>query len=248
MKFRCLGSGSSGNCYLLEDERECLIIEAGLPFKEVKKAIDFEVGKIVSVVGSHVHNDHFGYTHEYLKAGIPVYASEQTHSAIKDERIQRIINPGYWYQMGGFNVTPFHCVHDVECYGFIIRHEKIGTMLFATDTEYIKQNFKALKLNHIMIECNYSQKIIDSRVNQGDTDKGLRDRVLQSHMELETCKSFIQANKTSSLYNVCLLHLSDGNSGQRVFQNEVKQVVGAGTEVFVADKGLEIVLDLCPFG
>ena len=46
MKLRILGSSSSGNCYLLEDESECLVIEAGLPFKEVKKALDFnEIGR-----------------------------------------------------------------------------------------------------------------------------------------------------------------------------------------------------------
>ncbi len=246
MKFRVLDSGSSGNCYLLESDTEVLIIEAGIKFKEVKKAIDFEVGKIVGLICSHVHSDHFGFAHEYLKTGIPVYASEQTHSS-EDNPFKKVIHPGYWYKIGNFNVTPFPVVHDVECYGFIIRHEKIGTMLFATDTEYIKHNFKSLKLNHIMVECNYSQKIIDSRVSQGDTDKGLRDRVLQSHMELETCKSFIEANKTTSLYNVCLLHLSDGNSHEEQFKNEVEHIVGVGMEVFIADRGLEINLDLAPF-
>ena len=32
MKLKALGSGSSGNCYILENESEALIIEAGLPF------------------------------------------------------------------------------------------------------------------------------------------------------------------------------------------------------------------------
>ena len=214
MKFKCLGSGSSGNCYLLEDESECLVIEAGLPFKEVKKAIDFDVGKIVGVIASHGHKDHFGYVKDYLKAGIPIKASQETWGSLdfEVEISDKIMRCGYWYQFGGFNVTAFNCVHDVECYGFIIRHEKIGTMLFSTDTEYIKYNFKSLNLNHIMIECNYSQRIIDERVGNGDTVKGLRDRIIQSHMEFETCKSFIKANRTFSLYNVCLLHLAMKNS------------------------------------
>lgn len=253
MKLKVIGSGSSGNTYLLENERECLVIEAGLPFKEVKKSIDFEVGKIVGVIASHSHNDHFGYAKEYLKSGIPVYANEQTHSTVFESDFKKIVRPGYWYRLshyskGGFLITPFNAVHDVECFGFIIEHEDMGKMLFCTDTEYVKQNFKGIRLNHIMIECNYSQKIIDERVGSGDTVQGLRNRILQSHMELETCKSFIQANKTPSLYNVCLLHLSDGNSNEKQFRSEVKEIVGRGTEVFVADKGLEICLDLCPFG
>ena len=190
--------------------------------------------------------DHFKHANEYLKAGIEVYASESTHSE-KESPFKRIMRVGYWYQIGGFNVTPFSLVHDVECFGFVIRHDKIGTMLFITDTEYVKQNFKALKPNHIMIECNYSQKIIDARVESNSIDKGLRDRVLKSHMELETCKGFIQANKTSSLYNVCLLHLSDGNSHELEFKEDIESIVDNTVLVTVASNGLELVLDLTPF-
>lgn len=248
MKLRVLGSSSAGNTYLIESDTECLVLEAGLPFKDAKKALDFNVSKIVGVIVSHGHFDHFGHAKEYLKSGIPVYASEETHKSLsKEYSSQKIVRPGYWYQIGGFNITPFRCQHDVECYGYIIRHDKIGTLLFGTDSEFIKYNFKSLNLNHIMIECNYSQKIIDARVIGGDTVQSLRDRVIQSHMELETCKRFIQANKTSNLYNVCLLHLSDGNSNEIEFIDEVQKVVGAGTEVFVANKGLEVPLDLCPF-
>ena len=55
MNLKVLGSGSSGNCYLLENETECLVIEAGLPLMEVKKAIGFNIKKIVGVVASHEH-------------------------------------------------------------------------------------------------------------------------------------------------------------------------------------------------
>ena len=43
MKLKVLGSGSSGNCYLLESDTECLILEAGLPFMEVKKALNLSL-------------------------------------------------------------------------------------------------------------------------------------------------------------------------------------------------------------
>lgn len=50
MRLKVLGSGSSGNCYMLENDKEALIIEAGLPFMEVKKALDFNVMKIKAVI------------------------------------------------------------------------------------------------------------------------------------------------------------------------------------------------------
>lgn len=249
MQLRCLGSGSSGNCYLIENERECLVLEAGLPLKEVKKALDFNISKIVGVLISHIHNDHRKYAEEFIQSGIHVYSSWDTaHDILSTENTCNVcVRCGYWYKVGGFTVTPFECVHDVECYGFIIRHQDIGTLLFASDTEYIKQNFLKLQLNHIMVECNYSQKIIDSRFHQGETVKGLRDRVLQSHMELETCKEFIRQNKTVMLDNIILLHLSDGNSNEQQFIQEIQEVAGERVNVFVADKDLTVNIDIIPF-
>ena len=65
IKLKVLGSGSSGNCYILENENEALIIEAGLPFMEVKKALNFNVMKIVGMISSHEHGDHYKYFEQY---------------------------------------------------------------------------------------------------------------------------------------------------------------------------------------
>lgn len=250
MKLRCLGSSSLGNCYLLENDRECLVLEAGLPLKKVKEALDFNISKIAGLLVTHEHGDHFGYIKDYLSAGVPIKASQGTWSKLDIElNIKNMfVRPGYWYQLGGFTITPFPVVHDAaEPFGYIIRHQEIGALLFASDTEYIRQNFHKLQLNHIMIECNYSQKIIDNRMHQGETVKGLRDRVLQSHMELETCKEFIRQNKTVMLDNIILLHMSDGNSDEKQFVKEIQEVVGERVNVFAADKGLEVNLDFLPF-
>lgn len=247
MNLRCLGSSSLGNCYLLESDNECLIIEAGIPFKEVKKALAFDVLKIVGVLVTHCHGDHAAHAKEFVKAGFITAMSSGTAGMLNLPACG-FLHPGYWYNFGGFTVTPFDVIHDApEPLGFIVRHQDIGTLLFATDTEYIKQNFTKLKLNHILIECNYSQKIIDGRVHSGSTDKGLRDRVLQSHVELETCKGFIEVNKTVSLDTVTLLHLSDGNSNAREFTAEIQSIVGKDVVVYVADKGVTVNLDILPF-
>ena len=249
MQLRCLGSSSSGNCYLIENDTECLILEAGLPFKDVKIALDFNLIKIVGLLVTHEHGDHFKYIKDYLKAGIPIKASQGTWSTLpyEVEISEKVVRPGYWYQLGNFTITPFLVVHDaVEPLGFLIRHPEMGTLLFATDTEYIKLNFRSVKLNHIMIECNYSQKIIDGRMNSGSTIKSLRDRVLQSHMELETCKEFIRKNATPALDTITLLHLSDGNSHSEQFKAEIQDIHPFVT-VYVADKGTTVNLDIIPF-
>ena len=250
MQLKCLGSNSSGNCYLLESEEECLVLEAGLPFKDVKIALDFNIDKIVGLLVTHEHGDHFKYVKDFLNAGIPIKASQGTWSTLPYdiEISEKVVRPGYWYQLGNFTITPFLTIHDaVEPLGFLIRHPSMGSLLFATDTEYIKQDFSKLYLNHILIECNYSQDIINSKATNENINNGLRDRILQTHMELDTCRDFVRHNATSVLTNIILLHLSDGNSDEVLFKDEIRKVVGSGTKVFVADKGLTVELDYLPF-
>ena len=53
--LKCVGSGSSGNCYILTCNNEKLILDCGLPIKVIKKGLDFDLGGIQGVLISHAH-------------------------------------------------------------------------------------------------------------------------------------------------------------------------------------------------
>lgn len=55
MKLKVLGSSSRGNCCLLENDKEVLIIELGISFKDIKKAMDFDISKVVGALVTHEH-------------------------------------------------------------------------------------------------------------------------------------------------------------------------------------------------
>lgn len=55
MKLHVIGTGSKGNCYVLETETEALIIEAGMKVSAVKEKLNFNIQKIKSVLVSHEH-------------------------------------------------------------------------------------------------------------------------------------------------------------------------------------------------
>lgn len=223
MKLRVLGSGSKGNCYILESNDEALIIEAGVPFMEVKKALDFNVRKIAGVVAGHVHKDHSGFIDQY-KGICPIYKPYE------------VIAPNK--RFGNFFIKAFPLVHDVECYGFYIQHPDIRSLVYASDTEYIKYRFK--NLNHILVEANYSNDLIDNEfVN--------REHVLIGHMSLQTALDFISTNDNPALRNVVLLHLSNRNSDSEEFLRQTKKTVKYGANCYIAEKGLEVDLNLCPF-
>lgn len=56
MFVRCIGSGSSGNSMsLYSNSGNILLLDLGLPRKEILKAIDFDVSGIASALVSHEH-------------------------------------------------------------------------------------------------------------------------------------------------------------------------------------------------
>ena len=56
MKLTCLGSSSAGNCYLLTSNNgETLILDCGIPIKEIKKGLNRDIRGIKGVIISHAH-------------------------------------------------------------------------------------------------------------------------------------------------------------------------------------------------
>ncbi len=249
MELTVLGSSSKGNCYILSNESEALVIEAGVPLYEVKKAIDFNLKKIVGVIVSHGHGDHAAYMNEFVRNRISVYASKGTWDAVLDKidrgfGLPRLLFSGVKQQIGNFTILPFDVKHDAaEPLGFLISHPETGTILFATDTYYLPYNFTGL--NNILIEANYRKDLLEANIQAGRIPSALRDRTLQSHMSIETCIEALQANDLSKVNNIVLLHLSDGNSNAQEFKDEVRRVTGK--QVHVADKGMKIQLNKTPF-
>ena len=58
MQLQVIGSGSQGNSYLLSNDTDVLLIELGVQFKRIKKALDYDLSKINGALVSHSHGDH----------------------------------------------------------------------------------------------------------------------------------------------------------------------------------------------
>src|SRR5574344_376700 len=83
MKLKVLSSGSAGNCYLLDNGNECLIIEAGVNVIDVKKALDFDISRIAGCIISHEHGDHAKHVRQFTDARINCFMSKGTADALK---------------------------------------------------------------------------------------------------------------------------------------------------------------------
>lgn len=54
--LKVVGSGSSGNCYLLQTEKETLILELGCKWSEVLEMLDYKIENVLGVLISHAHS------------------------------------------------------------------------------------------------------------------------------------------------------------------------------------------------
>ena len=240
MVLKVLGSSSQGNCYILENKNEALIIEAGVRFIEVKKALGFDIRKVSGCLITHQHNDHAKYIKAMVESGFPTLALEEVWTAkgVTGSRAY-CIERGKGYRFGRFKVLPFDACHDVPCVGYLIDHPETGRIMFLTDSCMCEYVFPGL--NQIMIECNYSDAKLVEAINAGRTLPSQRERLMTSHMELNTCKGFLCANDLTNVANIILLHLSDNNSDEKHFVSEIERQTGK--VVYAAHTGLEIELD-----
>jgi len=239
MKIKVLGSGSAGNSYLLQGDKETLIIEAGLPYKTILKGLNFNLNNVVGALVTHEHSDHSKAIRGLTNNSVDIYSSEGTFKSLNINNYHtKIISAGLQFKINDFNIMPFDVQHDAnEPLGFLIQHEKLGKLLFITDTYFCKYRFKGL--THIMIECNYSRAILQTNIENG-LDLAMSKRIIKSHFSLENVKEFLKANDLSQCENITLLHLSDSNSNAAQFKAEIEKLTGIPT--YIGDKGLEIEL------
>lgn len=232
--IRTLASSSKGNCYLVTDGITPLLLECGIPFKEIQKQLDFKTAEIKGCLVSHEHKDHSKALADVMKAGIDCYASYGTFDAMLLDGHHRghPVEAQHQFTIGTWAILPFDTQHDAaEPLGFLLANQAGDKLLFATDTYYIRYKFQGL--THIMIECNYAADILQANVGAGLVPLPMKKRILKSHLSLENVKEFLKANDLSKVSEIHLLHLSDGNSDADRFKREIQRVTGK--PVYVAE-------------
>lgn len=242
MKLKCIATGSTGNCYTLTSESgETLILDCGIPIKEIKKGLNWNIKDVVGVLCTHRHLDHSKSLKDFKAMGIPIYApyiSQNPMSigsgAFRIQSFDLTAIDGSWTHT---NANGEPC----PIYGFLITHKEMGRMLYITDTELIKWKFK--DINHILLGVNYDKDLID-RDNTGKAN-----HVFRGHLSIDTACDFVKANHSNSLQNVIMCHLSSENADKDSFIAKMKNAVNVAN-VDVAEQGKSWILrkgDECPF-
>lgn len=207
MRVTCVGSGSSGNCFLLDDDGDMLMLDAGVKFNKLlacKRLKSFS--RITAALVTHEHKDHSLCVPDLVKAGVDVYTPDNFVTRKK-------------FKIGRFDILPFLCRHDVENYGYVIRCPSGATVVYATDTASLP------RIAHVdvwIIECNYTGRAWRENVENADTGFGYFGRVKECHMGLETLQAYFDALQAPAAA-ILLTHLSEhGNADPNEMLRAIK--------------------------
>jgi phosphoribosyl 1,2-cyclic phosphodiesterase len=221
MQFIPHHSGSSGNLYQVVNSKGSLIIDAGVPIRKIKQAFNFNLRSIDGALISHQHTDHLSGVRDLARAGINCFMSAETAEGtnIPDHHRINVIEPLKQFRIAGWTALGFPTQHDCPgSLGYLVT-DGTDKLLFATDTFYIHHRFQGLTI--LAIECNWSKRTLSPGL-----DPERKKRLYRSHMNLERCKQFLQANDLSKVREVHLIHMSRENSNADLFVKEIEALTG----------------------
>jgi phosphoribosyl 1,2-cyclic phosphodiesterase len=238
MQLKVIGTGSSGNTYVFTERGKHLIIDAGMPLSNVKEYIDFKIENIVALFLTHEHGDHAKYAKDYVKRGIPTFASEITANTmdLKGYNVHHF-KSGQILKLESFNLLPFSVFHNAsDPHGFMILTKESGSTFFATD--FFGMNHTFPKCDHILIEANFCETVLFEK----SADMNIQVfKAALNHLSVQKAAEY--ANQYPR-QNIILLHRSNSNSSEN---EQMLSHFNQKKIVRIAKKGDSFELNKYPF-
>lgn len=225
LKIQCFHSSSAGNLYSISDGTTRIMLECGVDFKTIQKDFDFKLSECAACLVTHGHGDHAQSWNKVAKY-MPVYMLKETAEALRATGYNiKHYAPSKSFMIGDFYIMPMTAFHDVPCCAFTIYN--IATkerVLFATDTAALPEC--PYSVNYALIECNYQLDIINYEVDRGRLDRVGRNRIVGSHMGLDTTVQILKGLNPATLQEVYVLHLSAVHSDAAIVKKTIEEAIG----------------------
>lgn len=252
MRITVLGSGSSGNCTLIETDSTAVLVDAGLSCRQITQrlaAIGRSLDNIHAILVTHEHSDHVGGLAVLCKnREIPVYANRFTAENVRLEtnggspppRISwRLFSNGSGFSIGDLTIESFSVPHDAQDpVGFVL-HNSNRSLGFVTDLGHVTRLVieRVRTLDALVLEANHDIKLL-----QQDTIRpwATKQRILSRHGHLsnEAAAELAATVMTDRLRHIVLAHLSqDCNRpeiAQEVFLRKLQELGASHVSLAVA--------------
>lgn len=253
MNLSVIGTGSAGNCYLLEADGDSLLLDAGMRWDVILSALPEGIRNVRGCLVTHEHKDHSKSVNQMLMRGIKVALSKRTWEAMNSSSkfnaltaVNRLVfvSEGQSLQFSPFTVVAVKAMHDAaEPLAFLIRHDPtMETVLYATDTYMLPNRYPSI--NHWLVECNYTMEKAKTLLEEPEKAP-LYNRLMESHMSLERLCTALEANDLRHTRTIVLIHISNDRGDSPLMQETVQRITGVRT--IAAQNGTYIKLGECPF-
>lgn len=216
MKLASLGSGSSGNAFLLQTDEQSILLDCGVGARTVQKAL-LNCAAPSSVILSHEHNDHVKSLKNVLRRhGCEVVATRGTLDAIGQETGWRTAQAGSRIQFGSVGISFIGVSHDAaEPCGFLIESAELRIAIL-TDLGMVNADvLDAISAaDVIVLESNYDESMLRHGRYPAHLKRRIRSEV--GHLSNDDCAAALVHALTSRTRGIWLSHLSHNNNTPHV--------------------------------
>lgn len=218
MRFASLGSGSKGNCALIQVGDTTVMLDCGFQIGEAETRLarlGVKAEDLNAILVTHEHGDHLnGVAKMARRHHIPVWMTPGTFAAWRDSVVPRVHNlsPHDAFSIGDIEVQPFPVPHDARepChYVFGDGSHRLGTLSDAGHvTPHMRERLSGC--DALMIEFNYDEKML----REGPYHRQLKERVGSDvgHLSNVQAAGLLAAVDCSKLRHLVLTHLSETNN------------------------------------
>lgn len=186
-----LGSGSAGNCALVETPQTRLLIDAGLSARQLKErlaACGVNPLEIDGILLTHEHGDHAGGIEVWCKTWqTPIYCNRTTAEAMQRDGAKpkdwRYFPTGATFAIKDITVETFAVPHDaVDPVGFAL-HTSDGTLGVLTDLgKATRLAIERVRQAHtLLIETNHDEKLLQNCTKR---PWSVKQRIMSQHGHL----------------------------------------------------------------
>jgi phosphoribosyl 1,2-cyclic phosphodiesterase len=245
LRFKSLGSGSSGNATLIEaigTPPLRVLVDCGLGLKTLLYRLaeaGLQPEDIHALFITHEHSDHIGCVRALcLRWRIPVWMSRGTHAAIGSpdfEGLQHTARDGEPIDLGGLQLLPFTVPHDAREPLQLRCTDGSATLGILTDlghaTAHVMAHLKAC--DALLLECNHDSELL----NQSSYPPFLKRRVSgqYGHLSNAAAGHIASAVAHSGLKHLVAAHLSAKNNRPELVQAAMLKALGChSSDIVVA--------------
>lgn len=237
-----LNSGSNGNCYYIGNDREAILVDAGISCKETEKRMQrlgLSMDKVKAIFISHEHTDHIkGVQVISKKYQLPVYITDNTllHGGLSlNEQVVLSFKAYVPVQIGNIFVTAFPKFHDAaEPHSFIVSFNDIRIGVFTdigAPCDHLISHFK--QCHAAFLEANYDEEMLAN----GRYPYYLKKRITGGHGHLSNKQALelFKTHKPTFMTHLLLSHLSKDNNNPELVLELFNQHAGS-TRIIIASR------------